>query len=132
MAKILKSASTNAVRKNPIRRCASGVVALIIVSQAGHGASSGTRLAAAEAPAASTSALKQLTLGQLMNVEVMSVSRRPEKLLEARFAWRPSDPYEFSVIGQNLLDGRHLEYGVPEPTQAAIERAVFGKVTWRY
>lgn len=49
--------------------------------------------------------------------------------LDARLAWMPKPGLEFEVVGQNLLDGRHLEY-VQEfsPLPAEIPRSVFGRV----
>lgn len=52
--------------------------------------------------------------------------------LDVRFGWRLSDTLELSVVGQNLLHGRHGEYGFPDGTQGEIERSVFGKLTWRH
>ena len=53
--------------------------------------------------------------------------------LDARLAWRPLQDLEVSVIGQNLLSPRHLEY-VQEsftlPTE--VQRGVYGKVEWRF
>jgi iron complex outermembrane receptor protein len=52
--------------------------------------------------------------------------------LNARVAWHLNRRLEFSVVGQNLLHNRHLEYGYPSPTNEEIVRSVFGKVEWRY
>jgi iron complex outermembrane receptor protein len=52
--------------------------------------------------------------------------------LEARIAWHASNRLELSVTGQNLLHGRHPEYGFPRATRAEAQRSIFGKVTWRY
>jgi iron complex outermembrane recepter protein len=50
--------------------------------------------------------------------------------LDVRLGWRPTKNLELSVIGQNLLDDRHLEFSSVIPTE--IQRGVYGKVTWRY
>jgi len=55
--------------------------------------------------------------------------------LDLRLGWQPTDCLELSVVGQNLLDSRHLEFGNvgqrPDPL-IEIPRGVFGYVTWRY
>ena len=50
--------------------------------------------------------------------------------LNARLAWRPLKNLEIAVVGQNLLHNHHVEYGFPSPTQEAIERSVYGKVSF--
>lgn len=52
--------------------------------------------------------------------------------LDARLAWRPVAALELAVAGQNLLHPRHVEYGFPGPATEAIQRSVYGRVTWRY
>jgi hypothetical protein len=39
---------------------------------------------------------------------------------------------EIAVVGQNLLQNQHAEYGFPGPTQVQIERSVYGKITWHF
>ncbi|HWM90378.1 MAG TPA: TonB-dependent receptor [Thermoanaerobaculia bacterium] len=54
--------------------------------------------------------------------------------LDLRLGWRPSPALELSVAGQNLLDDSRVEFA-PEiiPTHpTAIERGVYGKLTWRF
>ncbi len=54
--------------------------------------------------------------------------------MDARLAWKPVKNIELSVIGQNLLDGKHPEFSknflLSRRTQ--IERGVYGKVEWRF
>lgn len=53
--------------------------------------------------------------------------------LDARLAWHATKNLELSIVGQNLLHERHLEYGVPgAPNTEEIVRSVYGKVTWRF
>ena len=52
--------------------------------------------------------------------------------LNARLAWHPTKNLELSVVGQNLLHDYHVEYGYPDSTQEAIQRSVYGKITWRF
>jgi iron complex outermembrane recepter protein len=53
---------------------------------------------------------------------------------DSRFGWRAGENLEFSVVGQNLLGPRHVEFsdaGYPVHN-TLVERSVFGKVTWRF
>jgi len=57
--------------------------------------------------------------------------------LDARLAWHPTKNLELSVVGQNLLHDYHVEYGFPQSSpidtqQEAIQRSVYGKITWRF
>jgi iron complex outermembrane receptor protein len=52
--------------------------------------------------------------------------------LNARLGWQPVKNVEVSVVGENLLHAYHAEYGFPGPTQEAIQRSVYGKITWRF
>ncbi|MGH9327472.1 MAG: TonB-dependent receptor plug domain-containing protein [Terriglobia bacterium] len=53
---------------------------------------------------------------------------------DARLSWRVGNILEVSLVGQNLLDGQHLEFNGPEdlvlPTE--IPRSVYLKTTWRF
>lgn len=54
--------------------------------------------------------------------------------LDARWAWRPRKDLEISLVGQNLLDSHHPEFGTSSVVRSPvveIQRAVYGKVTWR-
>ena len=50
---------------------------------------------------------------------------------DLRLAWRPWRDLEFSIVGQNLIDNRHPEFGAVA-TRQEIPRSVYGKVTWRF
>ncbi|MHC4182692.1 MAG: TonB-dependent receptor domain-containing protein, partial [Planctomycetota bacterium] len=55
--------------------------------------------------------------------------------LDSRLGWQPSKNFELSIVGQNLLDSQHPEFGTPLfintfPTE--VERSVYGKLTWRF
>ena len=53
---------------------------------------------------------------------------------DLRLGWRPRSDLEISLVGQNLLEGSHVEFA-PEiiPTHpTAVERGVYGKVAWRF
>jgi iron complex outermembrane recepter protein len=77
------------------------------------------------------------------NIELDSVLRYVDNLnqlgplvpsylsLALRLAWRPTPNWEFAIVGQNLLEKRHPEFGAPGERQE-IPRSVYGKVTWRF
>lgn len=51
--------------------------------------------------------------------------------LDLRLGWRPREAVEFSIVGQNLLQPRHFEFGSQmkvQPTQ--IRRSVYGEIKW--
>ena len=52
--------------------------------------------------------------------------------LSLRLGWHLSDQWEFSVVGQNLLDERHPEFGLPNMNRVEIRRSFYGKVAWRF
>jgi iron complex outermembrane receptor protein len=54
--------------------------------------------------------------------------------LDARLAWKPSRSCELALIGRNLLDPHHPE-AVPSGISVGsveVDRAVYGKITWRF
>ena len=67
-------------------------------------------------------------VGKVPNQGVGSYAR-----LDLRLGWRPLPNWALSLVGQNLTDGSHQEYGpsfARFPT--SVPRSVYGKVTWRY
>jgi iron complex outermembrane receptor protein len=50
--------------------------------------------------------------------------------LDLRFGWRPAANWQLSLVGQNLLDDGHFEFGSAD-TRGALERAVYLKAEWR-
>jgi iron complex outermembrane receptor protein len=51
--------------------------------------------------------------------------------LDMRIGWRVSDDLQFDLVGQNLTDQSHREFGNPTDSNAvAIQRAVYGRLTW--
>lgn len=53
--------------------------------------------------------------------------------LDLRLAWEPSKNFEFSVVGQNLLDSHHAEFGNSAVAGSAeVQRGVYGKVVFSY
>ncbi len=75
------------------------------------------------------------------NVEIDLVGRFVDTLpspnvpsyftFDARLGWRPTEHVEFSVVGQNLWDEQHPEFGSATSRQE-VPRSVFGKVTLRF
>jgi iron complex outermembrane receptor protein len=54
--------------------------------------------------------------------------------MDVRLGWTPTENLELAVVGQNLLDSHHPEFG-PQAYQmqsTEVERSVFAKATWRY
>ncbi len=51
--------------------------------------------------------------------------------LNMRIARQFGDHIEVSLVGNNLLDGEHPEFGEPD-ARGQIERSVYGKVVYRY
>ncbi len=53
---------------------------------------------------------------------------------DIQLRWQPTNNWEFSVVGQNLLDNKHPEFATSLITtpQTEIEQSVYAKVTWRY
>ncbi|MCP4407573.1 MAG: TonB-dependent receptor [Gammaproteobacteria bacterium] len=54
--------------------------------------------------------------------------------LDARVAWKTKKNIELSLVGQNLVASKHLEFRTEfveiSPTQ--VERGVYGKLLWRH
>ena len=52
--------------------------------------------------------------------------------MDARFGWRPNDDWQLAVVGQNLLDSHHLEFGGNQFLSAPLiemQRGVYGQIT---
>jgi iron complex outermembrane recepter protein len=54
--------------------------------------------------------------------------------LDLRYAWRPTPKFELSLVGQNLLDRRHQEFGpVSLPSELTqVERGFYIKGKWQF
>ena len=53
-------------------------------------------------------------------------------VMDLHLGWRPTKNWEIAIIGQNLLDNQHPEFGAPGPLREEVEHSVYGKVTWRF
>jgi iron complex outermembrane receptor protein len=51
--------------------------------------------------------------------------------LDSRVAWHPRPEWELAIVGQNLLDERHVEFGTPT-ARGEIERSVYAKVAYGF
>jgi iron complex outermembrane recepter protein len=51
--------------------------------------------------------------------------------VDLRLGWRPRPDLELQLVGQNLLDNQHPEFGAPG-SRHEIPRSVYGKVTWKF
>jgi iron complex outermembrane receptor protein len=52
--------------------------------------------------------------------------------LDGRLAWRSARGIEVSLVAQNMLNPRHVEYGYPSALREQIDRSVFAKVAWQF
>ena len=52
--------------------------------------------------------------------------------LDLHLGWRPLRSLELALIGRNLLDGLHEEFGPPGAGRETVERSLYGRVTWSY
>jgi iron complex outermembrane receptor protein len=52
--------------------------------------------------------------------------------LDARVAWHPYAFMELSIVGQNLLHDKHIEFIPSSPPLRYIERSIYGKVVCRF
>jgi iron complex outermembrane receptor protein len=65
------------------------------------------------------------------------VSSLPAQLVNAygtgdvRLGWHPVADWELSVVGQNLLQPHHAEFGSDVDTIVGVKRSVYAKIVWR-
>lgn len=52
--------------------------------------------------------------------------------LDLRIGWRPTRSLELALIGQDLLEEAHAEFGPATPQRQQVERRVYGKATWSF
>ena len=50
---------------------------------------------------------------------------------DVRLGWHRGEGLDFSVIGQNLLQPSHAEFGGNPGPLVGIKRSIYGKITWR-
>jgi len=49
---------------------------------------------------------------------------------DVRLGWRAGEGLDFSVVGQNLLQPYHYEFGEGFGPLVGIKRAVYARITW--
>jgi iron complex outermembrane receptor protein len=70
-----------------------------------------------------------------VDVDIRHVATLPSPVIPAytavdlRVAWGVRPGLELSIVGENLFDPGHIEFGTPETT-SEIPRTVFFKVSW--
>ncbi len=52
--------------------------------------------------------------------------------MDARFGWLMGRNFDFSVVGQNLFDKQHPEFGAAGASRQEVQRSIFGRITWRF
>jgi iron complex outermembrane receptor protein len=52
--------------------------------------------------------------------------------VDLRLGWRPTPEWDFSIVGQNLFDSQHREFGASSPAAREVERSFYARITWRY
>jgi iron complex outermembrane receptor protein len=50
--------------------------------------------------------------------------------LDLRLGWNATEHLELAVVGQNLLQGEHIEFN-SSPSPREVQRGVYGRITWR-
>jgi iron complex outermembrane recepter protein len=65
-------------------------------------------------------------IGELPNQRVPAYTTA-----DARLAWQSTSAIEVAIVGQNLLDPRHPEFGLPG-TRREVERSLYGKATCHF
>jgi iron complex outermembrane receptor protein len=50
---------------------------------------------------------------------------------DVRLGWHVGEGLDFSVVGQNLLQPHHYEFGGDAGPLVGIKRSIYGKITWR-
>lgn len=56
----------------------------------------------------------------------------PYVATDTRIAWRYRGQWEFALVGQNLFDNQHPEFGAGGPSAPQVERGFYGSVTWEF
>jgi iron complex outermembrane receptor protein len=74
--------------------------------------------------------LRHLTKVRRMPVEVSGEGIGAYSELDLRVGWRISDRWRLSLVGQNLLDDQHVEFGAVS-ARGALRRAAYLKAEWR-
>jgi len=52
--------------------------------------------------------------------------------MDTRLGWNPSPSLELAIVGRNLLDKQHPEFGGPGPTREEVLRNAYVKLTLKF
>ncbi len=52
--------------------------------------------------------------------------------LDTRFGWRPTPSVELSLVGKNLLDRQHPEFGPNGPTREEVQRNIYARIAIKF
>ncbi len=66
--------------------------------------------------------------------ELPSIGVNDYGTMDLRLGWKPREDLELSLVGQNLLEDKHVEFGPSEFFQispGAVQRGFYGKLVWR-
>jgi iron complex outermembrane receptor protein len=63
--------------------------------------------------------------------EIISGGIRGYSEIDMRLGWRATEQLHVSIVGQNLLNDKHVEFGSIE-ARGEIERGVYGKAAWHF
>ncbi len=69
------------------------------------------------------------TLRYVSNLPAQQV--RAYTTADVQFSWHATRSFDLSVVGQNLLQPYHAEFGGDPSGLVGIKRAVYGKITWQ-
>ena len=70
------------------------------------------------------------TLRFVDNIPSPPVPRYME--LDGRFGWNPTPQIELSIIGRNLFDNQHPEFGPPTPSREEVPRNIYARAAFRF
>jgi iron complex outermembrane receptor protein len=72
------------------------------------------------------------TLRYISELDAFDIDSYTE--LDLRFGWQMTEDIELAAVGQNLLDSDHEEFSstLVDTQRTAIDRGVYGYVTWRF
>lgn len=85
----------------------------------------------------STSSLASLRRDVELDVTLRYVSELTSQQVpeyataDVRLAWRPRAQWEIAVVGQNLFEGHHVEFGGPGASRTEVRRGVYVRLTWK-
>jgi iron complex outermembrane recepter protein len=78
-----------------------------------------------------------LTKGVHLDLWLRYVDTLPREIknyvtMDARLAWKPEKSLELSLVGQNLFEKRHQEFGLDVSRSTLVPRGFYGKVSWQF